>query len=157
MSFILKFSSISCASLRSLTSSPLSLSYSIYNSPSPLLSFVLTPLHIYVTVLAETNLTICNFSLQANLALSGCFAVLFIFYYQNDGVPLWNICTKFHCRRSFLSAIKYRCIVYDLYVRRTPHGKLAIRISGNLVDMMRCHGCRNFSGENELIVRIPSI
>ena len=49
---------------------------------------------------------ICNFSLWAILSLGGCFAVLF-FSYQNDGVPLWNICTKFHHRRSFLSAVKY--------------------------------------------------
>ena len=96
---------------------------------------------------------ICNFSLQAILSLGGCFGVLFIFLTKT----LWNICTKFHRRRSFLSAIKYRCIAYNLYVWKTSHGKLAIRVSGNLVDTMRYHGCRNFSRENELIVRIPSI
>ena len=111
-----------------------------------------------MTVLAETNLTkrFVIFFITGHF-IAGRLFRCFIFSYQNDGVSLWDICTKFHHRRSFLSAVKYRCIAYDLYVRKTSHGKLAIRVSGNLVDTMRYHGCRNFSRENELIVRIPSI
>ena len=89
---------------------------------------------------------ICNFSLRRIYRLAAVSS-LFIFFHQNDGVPLWSPSTKFHSCRSFLSAIKYRCIAYDLYVRRTSHGKLAIRVNKILVDMMRYNGCRNFPGK----------
>ena len=99
---------------------------------------------------------ICDFSLRAILVLGNCFVILF-FLTKTMGYPYGVYVPRFTAVGPCFQPIIYRCIVYNLYVRWTLHGKFAIRINENLVDTMRYHGCRNFSRENEMIVRIPSI